>query len=109
MTAARIAPERLKLPDPPASGSSAAEWAGYHRLKQIRDTAEKFETTFASQMLQHMWAGVKTEAPFGGGNAEETWRSMLTEQYAKQLSQRGGLGIADMVYKQMLKMQEDGK
>ena len=72
---------------------------------QIRDTAEKFETQFLSQMLQNMFAGVETDGPFGGGFGEEMFRSLMTEAMAKQMTKAGGVGVADTVQREILKMQ----
>jgi Rod binding domain-containing protein len=57
-------------------------------------------------MLKPMFEGLSTEAPFGGGEAEGTWRGFLVEQMAKQTVRAGGVGLADQVVAQMLKMQE---
>jgi len=34
------------------------------------------------------------------------FRSMLTAEYGKQVTKRGGLGIADQVYRELLRAQE---
>lgn len=73
---------------------------------RMRETAEQFEAAFLSQMLKPMFEGLSTEAPFGGGEGEETWRSFLIEAMAKQTVKAGGVGLADQVVSQMLKMQE---
>jgi Rod binding domain-containing protein len=44
---------------------------------------------------------------FGGGHGEEMWRSMLNQEYGKEVAKSGRLGIADNVTKAMLKMQEE--
>lgn len=60
------------------------------------------------QLLQPMFDTVKTgDGPFSGGQGEETWRPMLTQELAKQVAKSGGLGLAVPVYHQMLTMQED--
>lgn len=76
------------------------------RTAKMRETAEQFEASFISQMLKPMFEGVKTDGPFGGGDAEETWRSFMIEAMAKQTVKAGGIGLADQVVAQMLKMQE---
>ena len=55
----------------------------------VRKTAEEFEASFISQMLKPMFEGLSTEAPFGGGEAEGTWRSFLLEAMAKQTVKAG--------------------
>lgn len=73
---------------------------------QIRKAADDFENVFVSQMLGHMFDGMEVDETFGGGHGEEMFRSMLTEQYAKQVNRRGGFGIADQVYRELLRAQE---
>ncbi len=73
---------------------------------KMRETAEAFEASFLSQMLKPMFEGLSTEAPFGGGEAEGTWRGFLVDAMAKQTVKAGGIGLADQVVAQMLKMQE---
>ncbi len=73
---------------------------------EARRVAEDFEALFLSQMLQHMFAGVRTDGPFGGGHAETIYRSMLANEYGKLISRTGGVGIADAVQREILKLQE---
>jgi len=73
---------------------------------RMRETAEQFEASFLSQMLKPMFEGLKTDGPFGGGDAEATWRSFMIDAMAKQTVKAGGVGLADTVVAQMLKMQE---
>ncbi len=73
---------------------------------RMRETAEAFEASFLTQMLKPMFEGLSTEAPFGGGEAEGTWRGFLVDAMAKQTVKAGGIGLADQVVAQMLKMQE---
>lgn len=75
-------------------------------LAKTKEAAQQFEAMFVGQMLQHMWAGVDVDSEFGGGHGEEMWRSMLIDQYGKEIAKSGKLGIADAVMRQMLKAQE---
>ena len=74
--------------------------------QQARKIAEDFEAVFLSQMLQPMFEGIKPEAPFGGGSSEAMWRSMQIEEYGKAITKAGGIGIADSVYREIIKLQE---
>ena len=74
--------------------------------QQARKIAEDFEAVFLSQMLQPMFEGIKPEAPFGSGNSEAMWRSMQIEEYGKAITKAGGIGIADSVYREIIKLQE---
>ena len=83
----------------PMSAAESAKRAAIHK------TATDFEASFLSQMLGHMFDGVETEAPFGGGAGEAMYKSFLTEAFAKQMAKSGGVGVAGDVQREMLKMQ----
>lgn len=74
--------------------------------QQARKVADDFEAVFLSQMLAHMTAGVKLEEPFGGGPGEDMFRSLLNNEYAKGIASRGGIGVSDQIYRQILALQE---
>ncbi len=88
----------LPRPETPASAPAASA--------RMRETAEAFEASFLSQMMKPMFEGLRTDGPFGGGEGEETWRSFMIDAMAKQTVKAGGIGLADQVVAQMLKMQE---
>jgi Rod binding domain-containing protein len=69
-------------------------------------SAKEFEGVFISQFLGSMFSGIPTDSEFGGGQGEEMFRSMMTDQYAKQMEARGGFGLANAVQRQLLKHQE---
>lgn len=76
---------------------------------RMRETAQAFEATFLAQMMRPMFEGLSTEAPFGGGHAEETWRGFLIDEMAKHMTRAGGVGLADQVMAQMIQMQEQAQ
>lgn len=71
-----------------------------------RKAAKNFEAVFAGQMVAHMFAGLKEDALFGGGQAGEMYRSMLNEEYGRVIASTGGIGLADQVTAQILAQQE---
>ena len=73
---------------------------------KIRAAAEDFEAFFLSQVLNTMSAGLQTNETFGGGESEKIFRSMMNDEYAKSMSKQGGIGISDVVYREMLALQE---
>jgi Rod binding domain-containing protein len=109
-------PARLPPPGLPVDGSrlaasqvaarAAAAGTDPKTWSATRKAAESFEGQFMSEMLKHMQAGIETDGPFGGGHAEETFRSLLVDEYGKQVTRAGGLGLADAIQAQMLRMQE---
>ncbi|MBZ0325199.1 MAG: rod-binding protein [Alphaproteobacteria bacterium] len=71
-----------------------------------RRTAEEFEAVFLAQMLEYMVAGLDTAGPFGGGHGEEVFRSLLTQEYGRSMARAGGVGFADAVQREILRLQE---
>lgn len=78
-------------------------------MEQIRKTAEEFEAFYLAQALEPMFAGVTPAEPFDGGPGEEMWRSLQVQEYGKALARSGGVGLADSVVREMLRMQEKGE
>ncbi len=76
--------------------------------KQAFTKAKEFEAVFLSMFVEQMSAGTEPEAPFGGGSAEKVYKSMMSQQFAKSISESGGIGIADQIYTEILKAQEAG-
>lgn len=93
------APRSTPLPPLPADLPPEA-------LARARKTAEEFESVFLNTMLSEMFAGVSDGGAFGGGQAEETYRSLLVEQYAEQMAASGGIGLADHVLRDIVALQE---
>jgi flagellar protein FlgJ len=73
---------------------------------QAQKTAQDFEAFFLGQMLQPMFEGLGAEKPFGGGNAEKIWRTMMVDEMGKAMAEAGGIGIADQVQREILRLQE---
>ncbi len=74
--------------------------------EQVRRAAEEFEAVFISQMLAPMFEGLETDELFGGGPGEDIYRSILVEEYGKSIARSGGIGIADAVQREILRLQE---
>lgn len=83
--------------DKPAPGTTRSE---------AQEAANEFEAAFLSELLGHMFEGLETDGPFGGGHGEKMMRSMLVNEYGKSIAARGGLGISDTVYKELITLQE---
>ncbi|HUT50224.1 MAG TPA: rod-binding protein [Alphaproteobacteria bacterium] len=75
-------------------------------LVKAREAAEEFEAVFLSQMLNNMFAGIKTDKMFGGGHGEDAYRAMMVQEYGKAMSVNGGVGIADAVMREIIQLQE---
>jgi peptidoglycan hydrolase FlgJ len=70
-------------------------------------TARDFEAMALGEFLKPMFDTVNDkENLFGGGDAEKTWKPMMVDEIAKQISGSGGLGLAVPIHDAMLRMQE---
>tara|TARA_B100001750_G_scaffold234115_1_gene235075 strand:- start:807 stop:1139 length:333 start_codon:yes stop_codon:yes gene_type:complete len=69
------------------------------------NAAKEFEAVFISQMLTPMFEGIETDGMFGGGSAENIYKSMMLEEYGKLIAANGGIGIGSAVKAEMLQMQ----
>ncbi len=92
MAMAQSAPVRM----PHAAASAAG----------TKKTAQQFEGVLMSQMLNGMFEGIKTDGMFGGGEGEEMFRSLMVDEYGKQITQQGGMGLTNAVTRQLLSHQE---
>jgi peptidoglycan hydrolase FlgJ len=95
----------------PARGM-AGQIAGAQRPQtpaeaKARKTAQDFESMFLEQTLERLFASGGADGPLGdNGTGGEVYRSMLVKEYAGNIAKSGGIGIADQVYSEILKMQE---
>ena len=68
--------------------------------------ARDFEAVFIGQMLQPMFKDIEAEEPFGGGQGQEIWKTMMVDEIGKQMAKAGGIGLASSVKHEILRMQE---
>ena len=72
---------------------------------KAKATAQDFEAMFLNTMFAQMTTGIKGGGPFGDSPGTGVWRSMLTEQYARNFAQSGGVGISSDVYRTLILQQ----
>jgi Rod binding domain-containing protein len=87
----------------PAEGHGRQDAGG---TEELRRAAEEFEAIFLAQMMAPMFEGLDTDGLGGGGMGEEIFRPMLIERYAEALSQAGGVGVADSIVRELMRLQE---
>jgi peptidoglycan hydrolase FlgJ len=95
MTMANAQP--VKAPAATANAAAAAK------------AGKQFESVFVSEFLGSMFADIPTDGPFGGGPGESMFRSLMLDEYGKQMEKQGGFGLAAPVTRQLLQMQEARK
>ena len=97
MTAA-ISVDLLRPASAPDAGAAKSK-------AQVADIAQQFEATFLSTMMATMFQGTKPEAPFNGGAGEDAFGSFLTDAIGRTLAKAGGIGLANGLSRELLKLQ----
>ena len=72
-----------------------------------KKAAKAFEGSFISEFMGQMFESIPTDSEFGGGEGEDMFRSLLTDEYSKQINASGGFGLSAAVTRQLLKTQEN--
>ncbi len=72
---------------------------------KLREAAEEFESVFLAQILNAMGAGLDGNQGIGAGD-DNPFGGLLQQEYAKLISRSGGIGVADAVLREMLRLQE---
>jgi peptidoglycan hydrolase FlgJ len=71
----------------------------------MKKAAEEFESMMLSELLGPMFNALDTDGIGGGGSGEKMFRPMLVDNYAKGVVARGGIGIAQAVLAELVRMQ----
>ena len=89
---------------PPATSLPRLQPAG-PAPEAMRRVAQDFEAQALGALLQPIFATLPTDGAFGGGAAEAQWRPMLVDAFGKSMARSGGVGIAEAVLRDMLRVQ----
>lgn len=101
-------PSRTYLPARTAAPMAAERAAGTPAnapASPLRKQAEQLEGLFLNTLVSQMLSSTNSRGMFGGGYAEETWKSMQAEQISNQIAQSGGIGLADTIMQNLLTLQ----
>jgi Rod binding domain-containing protein len=64
---------------------------------EIKQLSEDFESLFLGMVLKSMRDSVQKSGLIDGGNAENIYRSLLDDEYAKQMASQHHTGLADQI------------
>ncbi len=73
---------------------------------QVMKSARDFEAVFATEMLTPMYEGLEVDPTFGGGHGEEMFRTMMLDEYGKQIAANDSFGMVHQIADTLLKAQE---
>src|ERR1700747_2064239 len=94
---------------PVNNASIYGDFAGLEKLKSgaarsdpaaLRQVAQQFESLFARMMIKSMRDGVGKDPIFGSDQAQ-TYQGMYDDQLSLELTKGKGLGLADMLVRQL--------
>lgn len=74
---------------------------GTPEQKKLMQACKDFESVMLGMVFKQMQASSVQDDPLNKGKANEMWRDMLAEERAKNMSDGGGLGLADGIYRQL--------
>lgn len=97
--------------DPTAGARSYLDFHGLARLRNeaaqgadrevLRKTAEQFEAQFIQMMMKSMRDATVIRGDLLDSQAEDTFQEMMDREVAVRMAQRGALGVADLLERQL--------
>lgn len=69
--------------------------------RRLKEVCQDFEAVLLNMMLQTMRKTVPKSDLFGQDRGKEIFESLLDEEVTKNMAKAGGIGLADMLYKQL--------
>jgi len=88
-------------PQAPVGLKEAAPAADTLKEKKLRKACNEFEALLVKQMIDAMRSSVPKSGLIDGGYAEQMYQSMYDDELAKEMSAGKGMGIGDILYKQL--------
>ena len=74
--------------------------------QQAKKVSQDFEALFVGMMMKSMRETVGKDKLTGGGHGDDVYRSMLDQEYAAaSVKQGGGLGIAKIIEKDIIRQE----
>ncbi|MGD9212360.1 MAG: rod-binding protein [Desulfobacteraceae bacterium] len=68
---------------------------------------KEFESLFLNYLLKEMRATIPKSGFLDGGQAEQIYTAMYDERIAQEMADRGGIGLAEIIEKSLLKDQDN--
>jgi peptidoglycan hydrolase FlgJ len=97
--------QAIASPAPAAAGPATGPGKPAN-LEVLRGVAQEFEAVFLAQVLAKINQGVGGDQGAGETADQGLFHDMFNDEVAKLISRSGGVGVADAVLKEMLKVQE---
>jgi Rod binding domain-containing protein len=75
-------------------------------LNNPEEAAVQFEALILQEMMKSMWQTVQNGGLLSGSREEETYRDMLNEAVAQSIASGKGVGIKDVIAKDINKLEK---
>ena len=69
--------------------------------KALKAACKSFEAMFINMMYREMRSTVHEDSLFGEDNATKIFEYMRDSELSKQMAEAGGIGLGDMLYRQL--------
>ena len=84
-----------------AAASGDGTQAAAAEDKALKKACEGFEAMFLNMMYRQMRSTVQEGGLFGEDNATKIFEDMRDSEMTKQMAEAGGIGLGDLLYKQL--------
>lgn len=74
----------------------------------MMEKAKALESAFLAEMLGHAGLDADADSSFGGGAGEQQFASFLRQEEARMMVDRGGIGLAEALFRAMGGRQQNG-
>lgn len=75
---------------------------GQEAETKLREVADLYEKHFIKEMMRQMKSTVQESGLIKKNNAEKIFEEQLDDQYSGEWNKRGGFGLSDMIYDQLV-------
>ena len=82
------------------STAQAVDSTRIARAEALHDVAKAFEASFLAEMLKASGFG-KSRSEFGGGAGEDAFSSMMVDEQASLMVERGGIGLSEAIFESL--------
>jgi flagellar protein FlgJ len=90
-----------------SASASPGQLSSPAQMGHLKSQAQELEGIFLNTLMKEMFSSLHSDSDaMGGGFAEDTWRGMQAEQMSNAVSEAGGIGLADSIMGDLLKIQE---
>ncbi len=93
-------------PVPPQNSADFDPTRKQREDAKLKDAVQNFEQVFLKQLFSEMRKSIPKTNLMGDGKEQEMFEGLLDEERAKAWSQSGGIGLADMMYRQLKQQNE---